>query len=406
MINVFKIDIVILSLLIFSVISFGGNHTANLYRAVAVSICFIYAGIRYIMLPDSSHRIISKYGLLLLWIVTFFYLYFFYGNLYCANINSFGGNDTAGVLLVFSITILIFIAPYDNDKLIKLLEISFSIALVGYIIYIIKAVLSMSAEELLLYRMGEQVGDEGFIVNGNSNTVAACLIILSIFIFYHFIKLHKLKLMLPTILITFSILTTGSKKGFFSIILYFIIFAVFFSKITSKQVIIFCLGCVLLLCAVFNNEYLYFLIGHRIEEFLGTIGLMENTGYSNSTELRLNMYVIGFNLWLENPIIGNGISAFKEYSGLGVYAHNNYIELLSSFGICGFFLYYSLSIYILVKCFRMRSKMNYILEIIVSYYVISFFFDTAMVRYYDYLSIMMIEITYCLMQNEYKISKV
>lgn len=60
-----------------------------------------------------------------------------------------------------------------------------------------------------------------------------------------------------------------------------------------------------------------------------------------SLEIRLEMLQIGYDLWKESPIWGNGNEAFRVLGGLdGYYSHNNYIELLCNYGALGLLLFY------------------------------------------------------------------
>ena len=59
-----------------------------------------------------------------------------------------------------------------------------------------------------------------------------------------------------------------------------------------------------------------------------------------SLEGRLYMIQVGFDLWKESPIWGNGNEAFRVHTGGENYSHNNYIELLANYGALGFLFYY------------------------------------------------------------------
>lgn len=59
-----------------------------------------------------------------------------------------------------------------------------------------------------------------------------------------------------------------------------------------------------------------------------------------SVEIRQEMLVIGFDLWKQSPIWGNGNEAFRVFGGLGTYSHNNYVELLANYGALGLLLFY------------------------------------------------------------------
>lgn len=50
----------------------------------------------------------------------------------------------------------------------------------------------------------------------------------------------------------------------------------------------------------------------------------------------------GIRVWMEHPFAGVGWQNYRFYNEAGLYAHNNYVELLASLGVVGFFLYYAM----------------------------------------------------------------
>lgn len=78
-------------------------------------------------------------------------------------------------------------------------------------------------------------------------------------------------------------------------------------------------------------------------------------GNSNggSTYYRLEMMKIGWQIFFNNPIFGNGINAtaltLKSNGVPYTYLHNNYIEILADLGIVGFVSYYYIYFYIITK---------------------------------------------------------
>ena len=72
-----------------------------------------------------------------------------------------------------------------------------------------------------------------------------------------------------------------------------------------------------------------------------------------SVNSRSKMVSFGMTCFMEKPLLGHGIDAFKSlYPLKEAYAHNNYVELLVDTGIIGLILYYSLFITAGVKTFK------------------------------------------------------
>lgn len=66
-----------------------------------------------------------------------------------------------------------------------------------------------------------------------------------------------------------------------------------------------------------------------------------------SGEVRKQMIIGGLKLWSGARISGIGIDQYRVASGFDTYSHNNYVELLANLGLLGFFIYYSIYIWIL-----------------------------------------------------------
>ena len=83
----------------------------------------------------------------------------------------------------------------------------------------------------------------------------------------------------------------------------------------------------------------------RIENIFASINGEKKIVKESSTETRMDFIRLGWQQFLESPIWGNGIGcagyAMQEEYGYVTYLHNNYIEILASGGIIGFFLYYT-----------------------------------------------------------------
>ena len=66
--------------------------------------------------------------------------------------------------------------------------------------------------------------------------------------------------------------------------------------------------------------------------------------------MRNQLTVKAINAWKNNIVFGQGYNAFsKIYNNGGYYSHNNYLELLVSFGVLGTGIYYMKYIYLLIK---------------------------------------------------------
>ena len=155
-------------------------------------------------------------------------------------------------------------------------------------------------------------------------------------------------------------LLTGSKKSLIFIIFSFIIFTVIKYRFKLHRYIIPFLLIMIMLFLVFYIDLFYNIIGKRIIDFIGTLGFnIDGAKYSNSTTLRLLMYKKGIEAFKTKPIFGGGWFYFSNYAGIETYSHSNYIELLVTYGITGFLLYYSMFFYILLKLLKLIKVDKY-----------------------------------------------
>lgn len=141
-------------------------------------------------------------------------------------------------------------------------------------------------------------------------------------------------------------LITGSRKSLLAAVLGILLYIYLYSKyclqkkrsVGKLSIYIAILAVILVLYACYNNPVLYNIIGVRIEGFIAMI-----TGEGNqeaSAVIRSRMIEKAFEMFKEKPFMGWGIEGFAQYSGFGVYSHNNYMETLVSFGLFGFLMMY------------------------------------------------------------------
>lgn len=130
-----------------------------------------------------------------------------------------------------------------------------------------------------------------------------------------------------------------------------------------KRVLVTIVAIVIFIVLIFNVPFLYNLIGNRLEGMIN--GILQLGNVDSSTIFRLRAITYGLEWFKERPILGSGLNNFKNLLGTnvqswagseGVYAHNNYIELLVDVGIIGTLLYYSLYIYIFIKYIKKFDK--------------------------------------------------
>ena len=159
-----------------------------------------------------------------------------------------------------------------------------------------------------------------------------------------------------------------------------------FGKATKVAVALafLCLAVIL----VMNVPFLYELIGVRIEGMInGFFGV--GTNVDSSTKTRMNLVAYGIEWFTEKPILGYGGDNFRALMAAyqpwqtAYYAHNNYVELLVSYGLVGTAVYYFLYVQMAVKGFMSRKRLSFTGITMLCLLVGLIVMDYGMVEYYS-----------------------
>lgn len=165
------------------------------------------------------------------------------------------------------------------------------------------------------------------------------------------------------ILLTFAILT-GRRKIFLLLFVSLIIGTyLFYSSKGIKQafkgIIMGIIGVCIIWFMIMKIPVLYEFLGRRLQNAFMVIFENDN-GMDSSINMRNQLTVKAINAWKNNIVFGQGYNAFsKIYNNGGYYSHNNYLELLVSFGVLGTGIYYMKYIYLLIKIWisQLQKKM-------------------------------------------------
>lgn len=272
------------------------------------------------------------------WIILIFSYYTFYGVM----LPVYDEYNTAYVLFiaVVILNVIILFTSLNQDAT-AIFILSAAIASVFACIFI------MVNEWSLLLEGGTRIGDSA---SGNVNTVAMYLGTFSILSIYKVIYEKKTVYLVFYIFQVIFMMLTGSKKALIFILISLILLLILKNRTKLHKYLLPLIISIASFSILLTTDFFYNIIGQRTLDFLAACGFqIEGASDSNSTTLRLLMYQMGLQAFLQSPLIGNGWFYFSAYSGLGTYSHNNYIELLVTYGIIGFLAYYSMFTYVLYK---------------------------------------------------------
>lgn len=341
----------------------------NLLLYIGISILvIIYAIIRGLLKPSRfSKTIISGVSI---WAVLLFFMYFFYGIV----LTKYGYFNTKFFLFMLAsmlVTVLLFV-DIPINKMMKIFIKECAIASVAIVFFI------LLNEWSLIIEGGTRIGESG---SGNVNTIAIYLGMMSVPCLYMIVFEKRIIYAIPYTLSIALMLLTGSKKALLLIVLSLLILTILKNKLKLHRYVPAVLGIILLLIFVFTNDYLYSIIGFRVIDFLNTIGFnVGGIGDSESSQLRLLMYELGAQAFWNHPLFGGGWFYFSVYSDFGTYSHNNYIELLVTYGLFGFIFYYGMFLSVLLKTIRIMKNDHYA-KLIFTMIILILINDFAMVSF-------------------------
>jgi len=210
---------------------------------------------------------------------------------------------------------------------------------------------------------------------------------------------HKILYLLSIVLNVAIVILSASRKAIFFMIIPLLLRYVFWQNNILKflrnfVIVLLLIG--LTYYGIMTIPFVYELVGYRIETMInGILGLGQTDG---STSLRLKMIEWGFQWFIRKPWIGYGINNFKSllgrmntsYGREGVYAHNNYIEMLVNLGIIGTAIYYFIYLKLFMKAVKARKRLNRLQQTLVCIFGAIVIGEIGMVTYIElYVQIIM-----------------
>lgn len=171
------------------------------------------------------------------------------------------------------------------------------------------------------------------------------ILFLGLFSVFSLRRKSKIYLFLQLVLFG-GILLSGSRMPLVLAILCYVIIKLMevglskkiFRTIIGMVVLVFCLG-----YAVMNNPVLYGIVGKRIDSTMDTVKYGVDKKNDASLEQRSEMKKEAMKLWRSAPVLGHGVNSFCELSPITnkrASSHCGYTEILCSFGIVGFVLFF------------------------------------------------------------------
>ena len=367
---------------------YGGIYvlTNVIFNALAVAfVAFLFSSHK-----EDIKRVIKSPAIV--WILLFSAMVFIYGHFKLFTAADYYSRMVT-ILTVLPAVLILILLFCNKDDVIDILSVS------GAVVIITTLITSLCYDEIWgewLQGMYSRVGATpagGCIDTGN------LVLIMLIPIFYQLIVLKKVKQFLWITLIgIFEIVITGAKSSVMPIVFVFGIMIIGASndkKVIRRNLIILVAAAIVAFAAIMLVPPLYGVIGYRIAELFTGMSAAEPDLHTSTGQRMAMINAFKEHFW-ETPIFGHGFYAFREmpYSAIeefrqgteisyrNVQLHMNYLEVLFSYGIVGFILYYWFPVYVIIKAL----KANKTAKIFVFSIMISFvFMDLGIDMYYKYL---------------------
>lgn len=160
-------------------------------------------------------------------------------------------------------------------------------------------------------------------------------------------RMYKLLFIVAVLLCIWVMFSTGSRKNVLALLVFFTFLIYYLSKSKFRLSILF-----FLLIGIFSYQ---FFLDFLLKETAVGARLIEGTLERGAVH-RTELVEEGLNLFFQYPIIGVGLGSFTSFSSSGLMAHNDYIEILSSTGIIGFFIYLPIFWFFYKDCQILRKN--------------------------------------------------
>lgn len=152
---------------------------------------------------------------------------------------------------------------------------------------------------------------------------------------------------------------------------------------------------------IMNIPFLYDMVGYRMESMV--VGFLGGEEIDASTSTRMSLIEHGMEFFQMSPIIGHGGANFSAldaayfHANAGYYAHNNFVEILTDYGIIGFCLYYWMYAYLIFMTVKRIKRVSSFQLMILALLVTLLIMEYGFVSYYDRYFQVFIGFSFCVL---------
>jgi O-antigen ligase len=251
--------------------------------------------------------------------------------------------------LIFSILVLYFcieVVLVRTGNVSGIFKTFIMITLLHFLTSVVTGELTASAVREENFRFGS------LVTNPNGNAYISLTGLMGIIFIWNEHKQKLIRYILAGLGAAFivTIVLTASRSGFISMCVTFILWPVYcYRDLIRRHLAIYLIAILIIVPALYEinlvlSEDTY--LGKRLQHTAESSDIIED-------EKRIQIYIEAFEIFLENPMIGVGLSQFMVHSRFQGVAHSDSMELLSTTGIIGF----GLIVYLYVIIWRRINKL-------------------------------------------------
>ena len=169
------------------------------------------------------------------------------------------------------------------------------------------------------------------------------------------------------------ILLTGSISNILCFIICSLLLLVINTKRQNRWITILIIVSIILLLIIIvqlpGMEY----FKKRIEEIFNALSKTDGKKDGSAAD-RAALFSEGLRLFLTRPLFGFGYDQVQHFThGVGLFSHNNFIELGASFGVLGLLVYETLLLMPLIKMFKHKRINQNLLMLVIYLFIFQFF---------------------------------
>ncbi len=265
------------------------------------------------------------------------------------------------------------------DTFLKMYAISLLIIIIGSGSRIFQTRLGLADQTGISFKL------LGVTSSISPNSIGLWTSIAFLLAFYQNTQTPKRKYIYYMLLFLIGNIMAASRKGVLTLgvgILVYYLFSVKRNKRTMRFLFAI-LGLVVGVILVYQNDFLYDKVGHRIDQIVKyiTLNTINPDIIGGSLRTRIALLQRAKEYFISRPIVGYGINAYSYMNPLHIVADNNYWEILVAGGIVGFVLYYGFLIRVAICLLRCKNK-NQFYWLIVALFAIALISDFTGSNYY------------------------